>query len=214
MPEMSAAATRRHHVVTAATNVFSRYGYTRTTMNDIAKAAGLTRPTLYQSYPDKEAVFRAVIDEMATQLFATIQEGLTKYQGLAERLRFACETWGAAGFALVQANPDAKDMFDLCFEPVKSSYIEFAKLIAGILWAPLSKASLNVDAEELSRIVIFSIKGFKETARDVEDMRRLIAAHTSVIAYAIEPDGRQSRKAENARKKKKRTSSKTRVSRP
>ena len=214
MPELSAAAARRHHIVTAATNVFSRYGYTRTTMNDIAKAAGLTRPTLYQSYPDKEAVFRAVIDEMATQLFATIQEGLARYQGLAERLRFACETWGAAGFALVQANPDAKDMFDLCFEPVKNSYIEFAKLIAGILRAPLSKANLNDDAEELSRIIIFSIKGFKETARDVEDMRRLIAAHTSVIAYAIEPDGRQSRKAESTRTKKKRTSSKTRVSRP
>ena len=84
MSELSAAAARRHHVITAATNVFLRYGYTRTTMNDIAKAAGLTRPTLYQSYPDKEAVFRAVIDEMATQLFATIQEGLAKHQGLAE----------------------------------------------------------------------------------------------------------------------------------
>jgi AcrR family transcriptional regulator len=214
MPELSAAAARRHHIVTAAMSVFSRYGYTRTTMNDIAKAAGLTRPTLYQSFPDKEAVFRAVIDEMATQLFATIQEGLAKYQGLAEKLRFACESWGAAGFALVQANPDAKDMFDLCFEPVKNSYIEFANLIAGILRAPLSKASLNVDAEELARIVLFSIKGFKETARDVEDMRRLIAAHTSVIAYAIEPGGRQSRKAESTRTKMKRTSSKTRVPLP
>lgn len=214
MPELGAGEARRHHIVTAAMSVFSRYGYTRTTMNDIAKAAGLTRPTLYQSFPDKEAVFRAVIDEMATQLFATIQEGLAKYQGLAEKLRFACESWGAAGFALVQANPDAKDMFDLCFEPVKNSYIEFAKLVAGILRAPLSKAGLNVDAEELARIVIFSIKGFKETARDVEDMRRLIAAHTSVIAYAIEPDGRQSRKAESTRTKTKRTSSKTRVSLP
>src|ERR1700761_6717197 len=105
MPEMNAATARRHHVVKAATDIFMRYGFTRTTMNDIAAAAGLTRPTLYQSYPDKEAVFRAVIDEMAVQLFAKIQKGLPARQGLEEKLRFACEKWGAEGFALVQANP-------------------------------------------------------------------------------------------------------------
>ena len=103
-----------------------------------------------------------------------------------DKLRFACETWGAEGFALVQANPDAKDMFDLCFAPVKSSYIEFEKLLSDLLRAPLAESGLGLDATEVARIILFSIKGFKETARDVKDMRRLIATHTTLIAHSIE----------------------------
>src|ERR1700761_7894481 len=128
MADAKTADSRREHVVSSATDVFLRYGYARTTMNDIAKAANLTRPTLYQRFPDKEAVFTAVVEEMAVTLFAKIQEGLTKRTELTEKLRFACESWGVEGFALVQANPDAKDMFDLCFAAVKSSYMEFEKL--------------------------------------------------------------------------------------
>jgi AcrR family transcriptional regulator len=186
MVEATAASARRQQVIQAAIGVFLRYGYARTTMRDIAQAADLTRPTLYQSFSDKEVVFRAVVETMATEMFTTIREGLAHRSGLEVKLRFACETWGAGGFELVLANPDAKDMFDLCFDPVKDIYAEFEEILAGILREPLSQADLAIEAEELAHIIVFSIKGFKETARDGAEMRRLIAAHMAVIAAGIE----------------------------
>ena len=59
-------STRGDQVVQAAIGVFLRYGYARTTMADIAQAAGLSRPTLYLEFPDKDAIFHAVVDAMVS----------------------------------------------------------------------------------------------------------------------------------------------------
>ena len=45
----------------AAVSTFLKYGYDGTTMDAIARAAGITRRTLYSRYPDKRAVFLDVI---------------------------------------------------------------------------------------------------------------------------------------------------------
>lgn len=45
----------------AAATTFVKYGYAGTTMEAIARAAGITRRTLYARYPDKRAVFADVI---------------------------------------------------------------------------------------------------------------------------------------------------------
>ena len=41
-------------ILSAAYDSFIRYGVKRTTMGDVAQAAGVSRPTLYASYPNKE----------------------------------------------------------------------------------------------------------------------------------------------------------------
>jgi AcrR family transcriptional regulator len=56
----SVADDRRARIVAAAITAFSRHGYRRCAMADIAAAAGMSRPALYLVFPGKEAVFRAV----------------------------------------------------------------------------------------------------------------------------------------------------------
>ena len=63
-----APSARRAHIVAAATSVFLRYGFGRTTMADIAQASGRSRPTLYLTFPDKESVFRAMIEAKMAQV--------------------------------------------------------------------------------------------------------------------------------------------------
>jgi len=58
MTESNAAMARRDDIVRAAIGVFLRYGYARTTMRDIAQATGLTRPTLYLTFPTKSESLR------------------------------------------------------------------------------------------------------------------------------------------------------------
>ncbi len=45
----------------AAADTFLEYGYDRTTMEAVARAAGITKRTLYARYPDKRRLFIAVI---------------------------------------------------------------------------------------------------------------------------------------------------------
>jgi AcrR family transcriptional regulator len=50
---------RRSAILDAATAVFLRYGYKKTSMDDLARAAGLSRQGLYLSFATKEALFKA-----------------------------------------------------------------------------------------------------------------------------------------------------------
>jgi AcrR family transcriptional regulator len=49
---------RRAGILDAAIEVFARYGFKKTSMDDLARAAGLSRPGLYLHFPTKEALFK------------------------------------------------------------------------------------------------------------------------------------------------------------
>jgi TetR/AcrR family transcriptional repressor of mexJK operon len=56
----------RAAVVDAARILFMEQGYAGTTMDDIARRAGLTKRTLYNNYVDKEALFRLIVADVIT----------------------------------------------------------------------------------------------------------------------------------------------------
>lgn len=64
LSDMSNEADRRTRIAAAALDAFSRFGYRRATMADIAVAAGLSRPLLYTVFPGKPAVFRAMAEAL------------------------------------------------------------------------------------------------------------------------------------------------------
>lgn len=67
------AAERRAQLLTVALELFGTAGYRDTSMNDIAAAAGVTKPVLYQHFDSKEALFEAVLEAAAGRL-ATLTE--------------------------------------------------------------------------------------------------------------------------------------------
>src|SRR5262245_62556636 len=56
----------RAAVIDAARSLFMEQGYAGTTMDDIARRAGLTKRTLYNNYADKEALFRLIVSDVIT----------------------------------------------------------------------------------------------------------------------------------------------------
>src|ERR1700692_200932 len=51
-------------ILDAATAVFRRQGFRRSSIEQAAEAAGLTRQALYHHFKSKEALFRAVIERV------------------------------------------------------------------------------------------------------------------------------------------------------
>jgi AcrR family transcriptional regulator len=187
MDELSSSSSRKQQITRAAVDVFLRYGYARTTMADIAKAAGVSRQTLYLAFSDKGAVFSAVIEEMVSAKLTDIRHGLSARSSLDAKLRFACESWGAEGYDLVRAHPDAKDMFDLGFKSVCDSYFAFEELLIEIVRAPLRESGLKITARELAHVISSAIKGFKETARDGTEIRKMIRAQVTLVSNGLRP---------------------------
>lgn len=62
-PERADAARNRARILAAAERLFAERDPASVTMDDIAKAAGVGRGTLYRRYPDRAAIARALLDE-------------------------------------------------------------------------------------------------------------------------------------------------------
>ncbi|WCN78645.1 TetR/AcrR family transcriptional regulator [Micromonospora sp. LH3U1] len=59
--EMDTQDPKRTAVLTAAVGVFGRFGFQKTSVEAVAKAAGISRPGLYLMFPNKEQLYRATM---------------------------------------------------------------------------------------------------------------------------------------------------------
>jgi len=60
-----------------ARSIFARYGYNKTTVDDIAKAAGKGKSTFYYYFKSKEEIFKAVIEKEANLFRAKLIESIS-----------------------------------------------------------------------------------------------------------------------------------------
>jgi AcrR family transcriptional regulator len=66
------AARRRRQLIDVALETFARNGLEATTMDDIASAAGVTKPLLYQHFRSKRALFLELLGDVAQELLEEI----------------------------------------------------------------------------------------------------------------------------------------------
>jgi len=64
------AVTRIEQIADAALRRFARYGFKRSSMDDIAREAGLAKATIYLHFKGKDDVFRAMIARFTAQVAA------------------------------------------------------------------------------------------------------------------------------------------------
>lgn len=77
-----------HKALAAALRVFWTKGYEGASLSDLTEAMGITRPSLYAAFGNKEALFRKALDLYEREKLAYVQEALDAptARGVAERL--------------------------------------------------------------------------------------------------------------------------------
>lgn len=70
----------------AAEACFDKYGIAKTTMDDIAKMAGVSRPTVYRHFSDRDGLILAVVMRRSRQLIERAQKFIRKQGSLEEQI--------------------------------------------------------------------------------------------------------------------------------
>jgi AcrR family transcriptional regulator len=70
----------------AAESCFDKYGISKTTMDDIAKMAGVSRPTVYRHFSDRDSLILAVVMRRSRQLIDRAQKFIRKQGSFEEQL--------------------------------------------------------------------------------------------------------------------------------
>lgn len=82
----------RGEIIQSARDLFQRYGFFKTTMEDIAKAAGKGKSTLYYYHPSKDDIFNAMLQEDMAQVFECIKASVDKASSAEEKIKVYVST--------------------------------------------------------------------------------------------------------------------------
>jgi len=85
---MSGPATR-DRILQAALEVFAEKGYHRALVDDIVRASRTSKGAVYHHFPNKEALFLALVDEFAQRLAVTVAAAIAGRQGALAKVEGA-----------------------------------------------------------------------------------------------------------------------------
>lgn len=78
--QQTRALDRHRRILDAALQVFSRRGYRDTSVDEIAGASGTSKGGIYFHFPNKEAIFLALLDRTAARLREKIESALAAHE--------------------------------------------------------------------------------------------------------------------------------------
>ena len=102
------AAGRRRQLLGVALDIFGERGFHATSMNDLAEAAGVTKPVLYQHFSSKRELFLELLAEIGADLSSVIAKATVDQSSTRQQLEHGFDAY----FAWVDDNRAA---FDLLF---------------------------------------------------------------------------------------------------
>ncbi len=160
------AEQRRSQLLEVATEVFAARGFHATSMDDLAEAAGVTKPVLYQHFPSKRALYLELLADVDRKLTSRLVTATAHAATGRERVQGGF----AAYFRFVGENRAA---FRLLFGAAVRNDPEFIEVAEGTIdrVADMIADLIEIDAPpEHRRTLAHAIVGMAEaTSRRVTD---------------------------------------------
>src|SRR3974390_1975056 len=127
---MQAKAPPRDRILDAAMRVFRRHGFRRSSIEQAAEEAGLTRQALYHHFESKEALFRAVLERLYANALAAEAAAARAAEerggSLADVLSAEIAARLGALFAALEGSPHLEELFSEHLAQARDLYQSYA----------------------------------------------------------------------------------------
>ena len=96
-------AERREQLLLVARTVFAERGFQSSTMDDIAREAGFTKPILYQYFESKTDLYREIVAQTAEKLLESLDRAVSRVESPRAKIEVAFRVY----FDMVVGETDA-----------------------------------------------------------------------------------------------------------
>ncbi|MFT4571033.1 MAG: TetR/AcrR family transcriptional repressor of mexJK operon [Hyphomicrobiaceae bacterium] len=138
----------------AARSHITRYGYRRTSMQAVAREAGVSRAALYLHFENKEALFRSLANELQDQIYFAAKEAAGTDLSLTEKLAAIFQAKMGAWGALLDSTEHGSELTDennrLCGDLSAKSGARFRRLLASVIRDANKAKQIDLRAVALS----------------------------------------------------------------
>jgi AcrR family transcriptional regulator len=213
---MQAQPGPQDRILDAAMRVFRRHGFRRSSIEQAAEEAGLTRQALYHHFNSREALFRAVIERLYENSLgaeiAAARRAEAEGRELADILIAEIGARLQALFASLEGSPHIEELFSEHLAQARDLYQAYANRSADEVAATIARVCRKrklaltggVTARELARCVEMAIHGTKSAYPSMMPadafLKQLGIMLRMLVAGAMAPAAKKSQRKAGVRK--------------
>jgi AcrR family transcriptional regulator len=190
-PSRLPAARRRRQLLDVAIEVFATHGFHRTSMDEIADAAGVTKPVLYQHFSSKRQLYLELLDDVGSRLVAAVTGAVDGASGPRQQVEagfgayFRFVAQATSGFRLLFGGGVRRD--EEFADAVRQFEDNMAESVAALIEADIEP--------EHRRLLGYGIVGLAETtARHWVDSWNAEEAATPDVPFNLKEADRMARR--------------------
>jgi AcrR family transcriptional regulator len=156
----------RMKIVDIARNIFTHFGFKKTTMEEIALATRKGKSSIYYYFSSKEDIFKAVVEKEAEELKEELFKKISDIDDPIERLKVYITVRMRKLNKLTNFYTALKSDYlsHLEFiEQIRKSYdLDEVRIVAGIIQEGIEKEKFSVDDPQLSAVaIVTAMKGLE-----------------------------------------------------
>jgi len=186
---------KRAAVFEAAASVFAQYGFRRTAMNDIAEAAGISRPALYLMFENKEHLFVELACFRLEQAVSAAEYALSENGSVGHRFMKAILVFEEIFYEPIADSPHGTELMDANISLKNERMATGVERLMTSLTSALRTADKTGEIDfsrsptrprEFVELLFTGIGGIKKKATSGADFRRQVQQLTQIFLGILE----------------------------
>ena len=158
---------RRKEILGAAYKVFIQYGYGKTTFDDIAHKAGVSRTLLYAYFDDKKDLFLSVARELLDGQGTKTEAILKSKEADEQKLVGILQLWSVELYADVADSPHGGELLDEGYRAWEQIGVHYKEKI-------VRAVTPFVGGPDVAEIIILALKGLQADRPSVPVLRKRV----------------------------------------
>jgi AcrR family transcriptional regulator len=189
------ADDKRAAILAAALKLFGQYGFRRTSIDDIAREAGIAKGTVYLYVETKEALFRTLAQSLIDRMMDTARQAASADGTLTDRLLAVLDAKFGFFYDLLRGSPHVADLLDskgrICADLFAESDAAYTRILTKVVADAVRRGEIapkqvDLSAGEVADLLMSGAHGI--AAPEVSDgalLRKKLAALVRVVVAGI-----------------------------
>lgn len=191
---MTALDAKSNHILDAALPVFVRHGFRKASMADIARAANISRASLYLSFGSKEELFRAGSTRAHGSTMRNVEAALAGSGDVFVRIERAIAAFHRGLIAPFASSPDAVELFEVNMALAKDITLAARATLVERLAQALADAQatgvvaldrLNAKPDDIANVIVAAMEGIKHAPGGGEKLEAEMQLFMRLLRAAI-----------------------------
>lgn len=191
--EQTSTDPKQQAILEAAWHAFATYGFRKTSMDDIAQRAGMSRPALYQHYKNKNDIFRSLAKHYYDIAARDVSDALNGEGELQSRIEAAFAAQGGKVAEAMLSSAHGRELLetggvaaaDIVDAGEARLTLVYAQWLAD--QAARHEVRLRGPSTDVAATLTSALKGIKSAAPDYATYRKQIAELARIVAAGLAP---------------------------